>query len=695
MAEVPDVSVVIGFKDWGLTRLRLAVSTITESFGELTGEVVVSDYGSKETSSTRAALEGLGATYVYTATDGTWSRSRALNAGFANSRGRVLVSTDADMIFSPRSMEVIGKRVLEDPRSAILLQCRDLPSQWSDASVAEKGTHWLDFERVARRRPRWGMGGMVAVSREMFLTVRGYDERMQTYGGEDIDFATRIRRAGARLIWIEDPAVRMYHMWHPSTAETHTRSAADSAHVAANKRIMREDKTFVRNVVNWSHRPKDARPLVSVVIATYNRADLILDSIHSIQAQTVQDFEIVVIDDGSTDNTYEVVNGLDDPRIRYFRQENAGVAAARNRGIDESLGQYVAVMDDDDIALPWRLEAHFDALTEGVNATFGSFVNFDNATGELKLHRTKLFTDEVTSDKGGAPGHSTWMVDRDLMRAIRYDAQLASGIDNNFALRSLRSGLEWRHTGRVHSLRRMHDTQITSQGAAGQSAAARDSYAYFTFLTSEKSLSRMRKERGRHDYVPLTGAEEADLRPFLPDHLVVRSMIAENQGASRESDILCVYPGGRARSFSGAVGVTWSDLADLRGRVSEAFIAASPSHAAAQDHALARPVNVVLALLRAEALEAQPLGEGQVAIEVMASAEGRRGEDSWTNRKVRITTGAEASVWQHGLASVNASLPELLDKLSSGSGGVRVSGSPAAIDRLTKLLLGQGVGEAQ
>ncbi len=130
----------------------------------------------------------------------------------------------------------------------------------------------------------------------------------------------------------------MYHVWHPSTAARHALSPEESAAVEANKKIMREDKTFVRNVTGWAHRPPDAPPLVSVVVATYNRSALLRDALHSIQAQTVQDFEVVVVDDGSTDDTQATVLAFDDDRIRYVRQDNAGVAAARNRGVDESRG---------------------------------------------------------------------------------------------------------------------------------------------------------------------------------------------------------------------------------------------------------------------------------------------------------------------------------------------------------------------
>ena len=689
MPSTPDISVVIGFKDWGLTRLRLAVTTIMDSFGSLSGEVIVSDYGSTDNAGTQAALEALGATYVYTPTDGVWSRSRALNAGFAHSRGRVLMSTDADMIFSPSSMEVMGKWVLCDPDAALLVQCRDLPSQWSDAEIDAHGADWTTLERVARRRPRWGMGGMIAVSREKFLQIRGYDERMQTYGGEDIDFATRVRRAGGRLIWVEDPRVRMYHMWHPSTAAVHARSSADSADIAANKRIMSEDKTFVRNVLHWAHRPADAPPLVTVVIATYNRSDLILDTIHSVQAQTVQDFEIVVVDDGSTDDTRGVVASVQDSRIRYIWQENSGVAIARNKGIDESRGQYIVVMDDDDISLPWRIEAHFDAMTEGVHATFGSFANFDDETGEITLYRTKVFSDETTADKGGAPGHSTWMVDRSLMAALRYEEHLTSGIDNNFALRSLRSGIVWRHTGRVHSLRRMHPAQITAMHADGQASVAKEAYDFFTFLVSEKSLSKLRKERGSKDYVPLVGADPSDLIPFLPDHLVNRSILGEIPGTPLDGDVVCTAADGMRRTFSCASKATWADLAKYRGRIDGTQISAHPvgidAPAASDDD----PLDRVVEILRGESRNSD-VADGRLTIELLQEQGSGRLDasvDGWLDQAMQISSGARRLHRLTGSVETGLGSVSLVEKLAASNGSLRITGAPKAIDQLSIALL--------
>ena len=98
-------------------------------------------------------------------------------------------------------------------------------------------------------------------------------------------------------------------------------------------------------------------PTVSVVIPTYNRAHLLGRAIQSVLDQTYQDFELIVVDDGSTDNTEGIVNGFGDHRIRYIRhKENRGAAAARNTGIEAARGEYIAFQDSDDEWLPDKLE---------------------------------------------------------------------------------------------------------------------------------------------------------------------------------------------------------------------------------------------------------------------------------------------------------------------------------------------------
>jgi GT2 family glycosyltransferase len=101
--------------------------------------------------------------------------------------------------------------------------------------------------------------------------------------------------------------------------------------------------------------------LVSVVIPTYNRADLLCVTLRSVLAQTYRKLEILVIDDGSQDHTREVVQRFGPP-VHYHYQPNAGVCAARNHGLARARGEFVALLDSDDLWLPWKIEAQVRVL---------------------------------------------------------------------------------------------------------------------------------------------------------------------------------------------------------------------------------------------------------------------------------------------------------------------------------------------
>ncbi len=109
------------------------------------------------------------------------------------------------------------------------------------------------------------------------------------------------------------------------------------------------------------------RQLVSVVIPTYNRASYIRDALESVFRQTFRDHEIIVVDDGSTDDTKQVLAPFMN-RIRYLYQENRGEAAARNRGIGESRSEWIAFLDSDDMWEPQALETLLQAARSNPEA---------------------------------------------------------------------------------------------------------------------------------------------------------------------------------------------------------------------------------------------------------------------------------------------------------------------------------------
>ena len=135
-------------------------------------------------------------------------------------------------------------------------------------------------------------------------------------------------------------------------------------------------------------------PTVSVVIPTHNNAGLIHETLDSVLAQSFKDFEVIVIDDGSTDDTQHVVRQYE-TAVRYVSQNNADPAAARNHGVSLSTGQYIAFCDHDDI---W-LEHHLEQLLQGLSQHSNLAMCFDNAESfgapeiEGKVHLDRKLRD--------------------------------------------------------------------------------------------------------------------------------------------------------------------------------------------------------------------------------------------------------------------------------------------------------------
>lgn len=107
---------------------------------------------------------------------------------------------------------------------------------------------------------------------------------------------------------------------------------------------------------------------ISVIIPTYNAERTILETIESVQQQTFCDFELIVINDGSTDRTLELLATVQDPRLKVFSYENGGLPVARNRGIARSTGEFIAFLDADDLWTPDKLELQLAALQQHSNA---------------------------------------------------------------------------------------------------------------------------------------------------------------------------------------------------------------------------------------------------------------------------------------------------------------------------------------
>jgi glycosyltransferase involved in cell wall biosynthesis/GT2 family glycosyltransferase len=140
-------------------------------------------------------------------------------------------------------------------------------------------------------------------------------------------------------------------------------------------------------------------PKVSICIPTYNRETFLNKTIESIIAQTYKDYEIVIVDDGSTDGTADMIKREGYP-VRYFWQENSGDAAARNKLIEVARGQYISFLDSDDLLPPDAIEKMVNAFSDGEEdvIVYGPYIAIDRFGDETPRKKKKLYSGYITKN---------------------------------------------------------------------------------------------------------------------------------------------------------------------------------------------------------------------------------------------------------------------------------------------------------
>ena len=167
------------------------------------------------------------------------------------------------------------------------------------------------------------------------------------------------------------------------------------------------------------------KPLVSVAMPVYNAGKYVGKSIESILNQSYSNLELIIVNDGSTDNSREVILSYKDPRIKYFENEsNLNIVKTRNRCLFEASGDYVAVLDSDDIALPLRIEKQLEFLK--ANADYGLcgsiYQVIDSGGKLLKEVNLPLSAEDIKTTLffSNCFCHSTIMVRSDLAKKLKY-----------------------------------------------------------------------------------------------------------------------------------------------------------------------------------------------------------------------------------------------------------------------------------
>ena len=189
---------------------------------------------------------------------------------------------------------------------------------------------------------------------------------------------------------------------------------------------------------------KDDGCLFSVIIPLYNKEKCIARTINSVLSQSYTNFEIVIVDDGSTDNSAAIVKTITDSRIRLFQKENGGVSSARNYGIEKALGKWIFFIDADDILLPSSLEKLYKVFISSeskVDIIAGNYARVTQNTTDIYCSRTysglvrekdkyKYF---FLNKFAMCPGST--LINKNLLRNIRYNERFCRYEDLDFMLR--------------------------------------------------------------------------------------------------------------------------------------------------------------------------------------------------------------------------------------------------------------------
>ena len=176
--------------------------------------------------------------------------------------------------------------------------------------------------------------------------------------------------------------------------------------------------------------------MVSVIIPSYNREKTIEKAARSVLDQTYTDLELIIVDDGSTDNTKAAVEAIGDPRVRYVRQENAGACVARNRGIDEARGEIIAFQDSDDVWHRDKLEKQLRVFEKEPTAQIVCC-----RTRCIRLDGSSFSSMEdvgdgfLTKERGpGGISTQTLVMKRAVTEQVRFDPKVTRYQDLDFML---------------------------------------------------------------------------------------------------------------------------------------------------------------------------------------------------------------------------------------------------------------------
>ncbi len=369
---VPDVSFLIGHRGRErLPHLQATLASIAAQTGVAFECVVVEQDAMPQVRDVLPAWVKW--THTPAPPDLPYCRSWAFNVAARLARAPLLVCQDNDMLVPERyACDLLahfraGYEVVDLKRFVFYLGENNGPLR-----PALAGTGRLQVETVIQNLRG---GGSVAIGRSAFEAIGGFDEAFVGWGGEDNEFWDRCR---TRKVW-EFAYLPLVHLWHPPQPGKREAGGLgrDTGDLFRRRRAL-PPETRIANLRAQARGDPAAPPagpaaaapasipgLVSTIIPVHNRAALLREAVASVLAQTYRPIEIILVDDGSTDDTGPAADALaaEQPGlIRVIHQANAGPGAAREAGRQMARGEFIQYLDSDDLLLPRKFELQVAAL---------------------------------------------------------------------------------------------------------------------------------------------------------------------------------------------------------------------------------------------------------------------------------------------------------------------------------------------
>lgn len=272
-------------------------------------------------------------------------------------------------------------------------------------------------------------------------------------------------------------------------------------------------------------------PLISVVLPVYNGEAHLSEALDSILAQSLRDFELIAIDDGSTDGSLAVLRDYEckDSRVRVVTRGNKNLPNTLNEGIDLARGAWIARMDQDDMALPHRFERQLEWLLQTGADMTGSWTQpFGTRDRRPVKHATTDEAIKVEMLFGSPFAHPTVMMRTDLVRCLRYDPAWDRAEDYDLWERAARAGWRMANVPEVLLYYRQHPSQISSVNRGRQIELTQQIQdRYCAYKGNEWSVSDL----AFAEILKIRQLDEAQIQMDLVDE-ALRNMLTHLRGES-------------------------------------------------------------------------------------------------------------------------------------------------------------------